>query len=130
MFGNTFRCSLCDFEWLSGWSHHVGGQFLICRSCGTPILAGGGVSCWGPKAGERLQIFCGLRDNWQPSGRFVIAPANRISQDGVSMFTDALQDIICPHCHAAKAVTDDLQAGEICPHCKRGTVQKLGTCIY
>jgi hypothetical protein len=132
MFGNTFKCSDCDFEWCSGWSHHAGGQFLICRTCGTQILAGGGASCWRPKAGEQLQLFCWLDDKLQPSGVFVSAPATvPISEDGVFMFTDSLPDLTCPHCHATKTVTDHLQAGETCPKCKRGSVQKSpGVCTY
>ena len=130
MFGDCFKCSACDFDWGSGWSHHEGGQLLICRSCGTRILAGDGASCWGPTAGEKLQIFYQRKNKWKASGEFITARANRISEDGVFRFTNALKDITCPKCHAAETVTDDLQTGEVCPQCQRGTVQKSGSCIY
>src|ERR1041385_9085997 len=126
MFGRNFGCSKCNFEWGTGWSHHVGGQFLICRSCGTPILAGRGTCCWGPKSGERLELFCYLGEEWQPSGIFVtVPPDGRATED--SMLPDVVREgIACPHCHATSAVTDTLLAGQPCPKCKRGIVEERG----
>src|SRR6185437_737834 len=130
MFGRHFGCSVCDFDWAMGWSHHVGGQFLICRSCGTYILASDGKSCWGAKNGERLRLFCGSADGWQPLEIFITVPKVRL-ENGISLFGNAVDGgIDCPQCGAKGAVTDTLQEGEPCPQCKCGLVEERGSCIY
>jgi hypothetical protein len=130
MFGQNFGCSTCDFEWLSGWSHHIGGQFLLCRSCCTPLLAGGGKSNWSPKPGEQLELFYGLKESWHPSGMFITVPATGVPANAFQFSVLVQQGIPCPTCHATSAVTDSLKAGEPCPKCKRGFVEERGTCIF
>src|SRR5262249_14301747 len=104
--------------------------FLICRSCGTPILVGGGTSCWGPKPGEQLQLFCFQRNSYQASGIFITVPDEiRATEDW--LFPDLVKAVVsCPHCHTAGSVTDTLQEGEACPQCRHGTVQDRGSSIY
>ena len=84
MHGEVFRCTSCDFDFSSGWSHHAGGQFLVCRECGTHYVLGGGESCWSARAGEHLQLQflpCdaegGRRDRYSSRGPRPCRPRRR-----------------------------------------------------
>ena len=123
MFGEVFHCSACDFEFTSGWSHHAGGQFLVCRDCGTHFLAGGGSSCWGPQPDERLQLF---------QYRYV-KRLKRSVLEPTAVFrlpSDPLEPLACPACHHRGRLTDILVAGESCPGCHAGVIEHRGGCIY
>src|SRR4051812_17366438 len=68
VFGNVYRCTKCRFSFSSGWSHHEGGQLLVCKTCGKHYVLGGGQSCWGAKDGERLQLLAGNEEEQVPTG--------------------------------------------------------------
>jgi hypothetical protein len=53
---------------LRGWSHHEGGQLLVCKACGMLYVLGGGQSRWGAKNGERLQLWSGNEEEQIPTG--------------------------------------------------------------
>lgn len=141
MFGRVYRCSRssrswwqwfrCNFDFSSGWSHHDGGQSLVCRACATHFVLGGGQSCWGPERGERLQLFVG-RGNRSPTGNHVVvdfAISKMVEQeDGVWVLV--FDDIPCPKCGKAGVLTQSLRAGERCPKCRSGHIRDEGKCIY
>ena len=131
MLGREYHCSDCDFEFLSSWSHHVGGQFLVCRTCAMCVVLGGGTSCWGPTDGEYL-AFVG-EDGKQPAtGEPVrvcaIGPAAGEMEDGISRLD--FGPVRCPACGGDDALSQTLEVGEPCPKCRQGHVEDGGICIY
>ena len=124
MFGEVFNCSVCDFQFNTGWSHHVGGQFLICRDCVTRFVIGGGSSCWGPVPGERLQLFQECYKK-RPKKRNILVPT------GIFLLpSDPLEPLACPACHRVGSMTTKLMAGECCPKCRKAAIVSGGECEY
>ena len=134
MFGNTYRCSDCDFEFCSGWSHHSAGQHLVCRNCATYFTLGGGESVWGTHAGERLQFFAFDGEKENPTGVFVIVEENSLAFgklqgiDGVSQVKFGQVD--CPVCGVHDTMAQWFESGQKCPQCKNGSIVYSGACIY
>lgn len=132
MFGNVYRCTKCRFSFSSGWSHHEGGQLLVCRACGTHYVLGGGKSCWGAKNGERLQLLAGNEEEQLPTGAsaLVSVPKPHLAKkwDGVSLLQ--FDDIPCPGCGGKNVLVQSLEEQSPCPACGTGVVEKEGTCIY
>lgn len=132
MFGNDYECSNCRFSFSSGWSHHAGGQFLICKACGTHYLLGNGQSCWGVKDGERLQLLMGCEDKHVPTGLTAVVrrpkPEASTQRDGVSLLQ--FDDIPCPNCGGNNVLVQSLEVESACPACGTGFVKMAGTCIY
>ena len=131
MLGREYHCSDCDFEFLSGWSHHVGGQFLVCRTCARCFVLGGGTSCWGPTDGEYLRLVG--EDGKQPvSGGPVrvstIRPSGGETDDGISRL--GFGPVRCPTCGSDDAITQTLEAGDWCPKCRHGHIEDGSTCVY
>jgi hypothetical protein len=132
VFGNEYRCTKCRFEFSSGWSHHAGGQLLVCKACAKHYVLGGGQSCWGAKDGEWLQLLTG-NDNDQDSTGVRVAvsvpkPDDMNKWDGV--FLLEFEDIPCPSCGGKNALVQTLEEESPCPACRTGLVKKEGTCIY
>jgi hypothetical protein len=132
MFGRVYRCTSCDFDFSSGWSHHAGGQLLVCCDCGTHFVLGGGRSCWGARTGEDLQLFQRDGERDIPIGMRVVIRVRAVpggeSWDGISYLD--LPDLACPHCDRPGALVQSLQEHQPCPACHRGTVVVAGSCIY
>ncbi len=133
MFGNEFRCTHCQFEFSSGWSHHAGGQLLVCKVCGKHYVLGGGQSCWGAKNGEQLQLFAANEEGDRvPTGVIVVVSVPRPDPaekwDGVSLLQ--FDDIPCPGCGGRNVLVQSLEEESPCPACGKGVVKKEGTCIY
>ncbi len=132
MFGNVYHCTKCKFSFLSGWSHHEGGQFLVCAACGTRYILGGGQSCWGAQNGERLQLFTRAKEDDVPTGITVVVSQLRGDSaedwDGVSMLQ--FDDIPCPSCRGSNILTQSPEEDTPCPASGTGVLKKEGRCIY
>jgi Zn finger protein HypA/HybF involved in hydrogenase expression len=131
MFGRVYRCSNCPFDFSTGWSHHAGGQLLICPVCGEHYILGAGRSYWGAKDGEQLQLLRGTENKDIPTGVSVtvenVRPGEDEEWDGVSFLR--FEDIRCTAC-AESALVQDLSEGASCPSCHTGVIRTEGTCIY
>jgi DNA-directed RNA polymerase subunit RPC12/RpoP len=132
VFGKVYQCTKCRFSFSSGWSHHQGGQLLVCKACGKHYVLGGGISCWGAKDGECLQLLTGNEEDQVPTGVNVAVnvpkPDPTKKWDGVSLL--AFADILCPSCGGKNPLVQSLEEGSPCPACGTGLVKKDGTCIY
>lgn len=131
MFGRVYHCNQCDFEFASGWSHHEGGQLLVCRACAAHFVLGGGESCWGAGDDEVLQLFAEHGDGSPTGIRLRIRdaePSPGETWEGVSRL--AFDDVACPACGRAASLTQSLGAGEECPGCHAGQIEDRGRCIY
>jgi ribosomal protein S27E/DNA-directed RNA polymerase subunit RPC12/RpoP len=132
VFGNVYRCTKCRFSFSSGWSHHEGGQLLVCTACSKHYVLGGGQSCWGAKNGECLQLLTGNKEGQVPTGVNVVVnvskPDSAKKWDGV--FLLQFEDIPCPGCGGRNVIVQSLEEESPCPACGRGVVKKDGTCIY
>jgi uncharacterized protein YbaR (Trm112 family) len=132
--GKVFRCTSCDFDFSSGWSHHAGGQFLVCRECGTLYVLGGGDSCWRARTGEHLELrfLPGEAEGDVATGPRVMVRVRAVPDgqewDGVSYLD--LPELACPRCNRPDALVQSLEEDLPCPACHRGTTVVLGTCIY
>jgi hypothetical protein len=124
MFGHIYRCSKCPFSFNSGWSHHEGGQLLICKACGQDYVLGRGQSCWGTKEGERLQLMTRNEETRTPTGINtvvkVVQPEPGNKSDGVSVLQ--LDKIPCPKCKCENSLVQTLEQQSPCPICKTGVV--------
>ena len=131
MLGNNYRCSLCPFEFSCGWSHHVGGQFLVCPGCGEQFILANPRSCWGVKDGDQLELMDATEVGQTPIGIRVTAtnlkPESDTEWDGVCLLR--FDDIACPSCGSA-ALVQTLPEGNLCPSCHKGVIVAAGTCIY
>ena len=135
MFGITYHCDQCDFEFCSGWSHHASGQFMVCSNCGCDYVLAGGESCWGTHAGERLQLFAIDGENDVPTGCFTTVReksmdelANAQAADGVSRLE--LDPLQCPNCKMTNTMLQWFNNGDQCPRCRAGHIRQRGSCIY
>ena len=132
MFGNVYRCSKCRVSFSSGWSHHEGGQLLVCKACAEHYVLGGGQSCWGAKNGERLQLLSGNEEEQTPTGFSVVVSVARPDPgkrwDGVALLV--FDDLPCPNCQRVNVLVQELEEGSPCPSCGAGVVKAEGTCIY
>jgi len=130
--GVNYRCVNCRFSFSSGWSHHAGGQFLVCTACGGHYVLGGGRSCWGAKSGEHLQLLAGGEEDLIPTGVSVVVgvpPLDAATKwDGVSLLE--FDPVACPGCGALGTLAQLLEDGARCPGCREGIVKRAGTCIY
>ena len=132
MFGNVYQCSKCRFSFSSGWSHHEGGQLLVCNSCGEHYVLGGGRSCWGAQNGERLQLLTDHEERQVPTGESAVVtvpkPDPTKQWDGVSRLQ--FDDLPCQRCGGKNTLVQALDEQSSCPACGTGLVKKEGTCIY
>jgi hypothetical protein len=132
MLGNVFRCSSCDFELSSGWSHHAGGQLLVCRDCGEHYVLGDGQSCWGVRPGEQLHLLKAEGEEVVRAGVSVPAQVRpvpaRETWDGVTYLD--FPDLPCPRCGGPDALVQTLEEWQPCPACTRGAIVNAGSCIY
>jgi hypothetical protein len=130
MLGRQYYCDRCDLEFCSGWSHHAGGQLLICNQCATYFVLGGGESPWDPRSGETLTLF--RRDengNSQTPFRTQVTLIERCDEwDGIIRIE--LQENRCPVCNATQSLMQELAIGAKCPRCGDGSVTDGGECIY
>jgi len=131
MLGRVYRCSNCPFDFSTGWSHHAGGQLLVCPVCGEHYILSAGQSCWGAKDGEQLQLMRSTEYKDIATGVSVtvenVRPSEQEDWDGVSFLR--FEDIRCAACEGSVLV-QDLSEGVICPLCRTGTIRAQGTCIY
>ena len=139
MFGEVFTCPSCEFEFCTGWSHHAGGQFLICRECATRYLAGEGVSPWGAKCGAQLKllryVYVKRRRGWeyQDTGIVLTVGERNLSEEAsVFLYFDGenLSHLSCPACSKAGSLVGTLNVGDRCPRCRAGIFGEPDTCIY
>lgn len=132
MFGEVFHCTECEFNFCSGWSHHTGGQHLVCQFCGDLFSLGGGESCWGAKPGELLQLFALVGEDDVPVGVTVEAKLRKTAPgekwDGIAYLE--VPELACPHCKHTNGLVQTLPSSLQCPKCKSGTVVGGGSCIY
>ena len=132
MLGKIYHCSMCDFEFNSGWSHHAGGQFVFCVDCGADFVLGGGRSNWGVIDGEMLNLLKSGGEEMGPTGIATAVrnrkPAPHEEWDGVSFVE--YDEMICPACDAIGAIEQRLSSGARCPKCHDGKIEMAGWCIY
>lgn len=132
MLGHNFKCDRCDFEFCSGWSHRAGGQLLVCPSCGSQYILGGGQSEWGPCEGETLRLFTGGLHAVIPtdiSTAIHILPAPDDEEwDGVVRLD--VDGLCCPQCSARETLTQEFDKDQRCPACREGKIKRHGSCIY
>ena len=129
MMGKLYTCSACDFDFASGWSHHAGGQFVACCSCGSQFALCDGESAWGAKEGETLRLRRLATDEFtQVSVVVNLAPMPSDNDgDGVSFLQ--FNEFPCPDCDKLDIV-QSFTADTRCPLCKDGEITQTGTCIY
>jgi len=131
MQGNEYACSDCDFEFCSGWSHHAGGQFIVCRCCGTKFILGGGNSCWGSQVDETLQVI-----RCDGSNQFLGIEVRVMNKSFMDPDDEALvpylrfDDIPCPDCKENNEIVQKFNPDDPCPRCPTGKINITGTCIY
>ena len=130
MLGYSFGCNNCDFEFCSGWSHHVGGQFLVCSKCATQYILGGGSSCWGPRDGETLELLGQTSAGVGPTGIRAIAHTSKTDCAWNGVVKLRLDAVECPTCHSLNSLVQSFEKNAPCPSCKSGTINKDGSCIY
>jgi hypothetical protein len=132
LFGTTYHCTQCDFEFCSGWSHHAGGQFFVCKHCRADFVLGGGQSAWGPRPNEQLEFFLIGADGQLSTGRHVTVERQSQEQNtvGQSVLVLDIDAVPCPHCQREGMLAQFFEPGETCPQCRTGIIERQGTCIY
>ena len=135
MFGVTYNCDNCDFDFCSGWSHHASGQFMVCSNCGFDYVLTGGDSCWGTKEGERLQLFAFDGENDVPTGCFTTVRGKSSDELAKAQMTDGvsrlqLDPLQCPNCNKTDSMLQWFNDGDPCPSCDGGRIKQRGSCIY
>jgi len=139
MLGEIFRCSDCTFEFASGWSHHSGGQHLVCRVCGEEFIAKDGASIWGPQAGEELTLYHNryrkrIKRYQLKKTQLTITATDENSDDAPAgcfyCLTSPLLSISCPVCDQLGSIVEKLENGSRCPKCNDGVISLDGDCIY
>jgi hypothetical protein len=133
MLGRTFRCSACPFEFGTGWSHHDGGQFVLCRNCLAYFVAQSARTPWHAEDGETLELARLLEEEpWRsPTGTTVIYRTAGCNHDGIFLgLSSSLATIPCPACKHASSLVETLLVGDACPQCKTGEIRDDGICIY
>lgn len=128
-FGQSCKCSACEFTFHSGHNHHTGSSCVICRSC----LARFELrtrSFWGPEAAELIELQKvneqlvykhkrkppRVERSWEPTGEFLLAEPI----EGSTLVSYPIQEIRCPSCKASGQLALDFETGEVCPECKHG----------
>ena len=132
MMGHNYKCDQCDFEFCSGWSHHAGGQFLVCPSCAAQYILGDGQSEWGPRDGETLRLLeLGLEID-EPTevttAIHVLPMASDEDWDGVVRLE--VGNLFCPKCDEHEKLIQEFDEDQSCPACHKGKVERRGSCIY
>jgi len=134
MLGHSYECTKCDFEFCSGWSHHAGGQSIVCAQCGAHFLLGEGQSPWSPRDGETLQLMEHGSEQGAdaPTGISTVvhyaSPREGQEWDGiVRLLTEPL---ICPRCNGQEALIQEFDADARCPACRTGTIKRRSSIIY
>jgi hypothetical protein len=127
MFGESFRCTKCEFDFTTGWSHHASGAFCVCAGCGAKFLITSS-NAWGP--GDREP--CELRLSGKIStGVFVtVLEKCTISARGTPLYGFDFSAVRCPNCGAAEQFMVTLADGSACPRCKEGRIEYYGSAIY
>jgi rubredoxin len=139
MFGESFRCDECGFTFLSGWSHHTGGQHLVCSSCGGDFIAKDGSSVWGSEPGEKLSIYQNVYKKKVKNFTLVKTNLTIIATDEhpadapmgcFYRLTTPLRSLACPACKESGVLVERLKDGCSCPLCKKGRIADGGKIIY
>ena len=132
MMGNTYGCGNCEFEFCSGWSHHAGGQFLVCPSCASQYILGHGQSEWGPSEGETLRLVeLGVDLDYPTAIASVIHILPMVDNeewDGVVRLD--VGDLRCPKCEEHEKLIQEFNELAGCPQCHVGKIELQGSCIY
>ena len=136
-----FKCSTCDFEFNSGWSHHEWGAPLVCTNCACKFKVISEKSPWGPSPDEVLPVY--RRSNkkkpkrnggsvFQPTGLTIIGRDSPTVIDGktVHFVQVSPASLTCPQCNSAGTIVSSFVAGESCPKCHKGKVVDLGEVEY
>jgi hypothetical protein len=128
MFGDIFRCTKCEFDFSTGWSHHASGAFCVCVACGTQFVITGR-SEWGPGERERCELVHLGGDG--PTGAFATAlESGTMSPHGSPLPGFNFSDVRCPACGALEQFRLTLTDGSPCPRCKEGRVEYHGAAVY
>jgi hypothetical protein len=139
MFGDSFKCTKCEFEFSNGWNHHAGGQGLVCIGCGTRFTAFDKEWSFGPGRKQQLRLIqtvynkakkkFGMKDTGIKL-RLSEKP-NPAATDGVGLwFHESLEKLDCPACGKTGGVVETIINDPPCPRCRKGKVVKYGSCIY
>lgn len=132
MMGHSYKCDSCDFEFCSGWSHHAGGQFLVCPSCASQYILGDGQSQWDPREGETLRLLKVGLETVEPTEAstviHVLPRANDEEWDGVVRLD--IGTLRCPQCNNQESLIQEFDEDQCCPACQEGTIERQGSCIY
>lgn len=128
-FGQSCKCSACDFTLCSGHSHHSGSSAALCGAClarfELPTR-----DAWGPEVGELIELHTvhrmpgGKRRRptveWQlkPTGEYLLAEP---LGDG-RFVRYAIEDARCPCCKESGRLVTDFETGDSCPACGGGTL--------
>ena len=129
--GKQYRCTKCDLEFCSGWSHHAGGQFLICCDCGSDFVLGGGASSFGAVENESLQLFHFEPRSLIPNLTVVVkSDVTNVADDWDGLCQLKFDDFPCPNCNRSNSIAQSLDGITECPKCRDGHVVPDGSCIY
>jgi len=131
MLGRTYHCSNCEFDHQSGWSHHAGGQFLSCQTCGSSFVLRG-ESPWAPREGEilHLQQLDDVAQRTTISRRVRIEMPNTADGDWDGVLVLQFEPIDCPCCLAIGSLVQSYEDGAQCPKCREARMFDTGSCIY
>mgnify|MGYP007046955198 CR=1 FL=1 len=132
MMGHSYSCDRCDFEFCSGWSHHAGGLFVVCPSCAAQFTLGDGQSEWGPREGETLRLMALGPDGEEPTEiRAVIHILPRENDEEWDLVVRLnFGNVPCPQCDTDEKLIQEFDAGQSCPQCHEGKIERTGSCIY
>ncbi len=126
MFGEVFRCDACQFEFLTGWSHHEAGQLLLCVGCSTKFKAVSTENRWGPQSGVPLRLIRYVVQEEGPrlpvDTGIVLMPSDTVrpgTEWGTYYFMhEVLPSLSCPCCKLVGSIVETLDEEVACPKCK------------
>ena len=146
--GYHFSCSECDFNMLTGWSHHRKSDKCVCINCGIIFSIKGFKSSWGVEDGEVCNLYQPIeykkqrKKNRDRPTQFdtkvqVVAEMSEkeiiLDSDKtvtIKILTFSLRDTSCPSCYKLGSLKLSLEVGDKCPKCKVGNIKNQGQIMY
>ncbi|MFZ5637136.1 MAG: hypothetical protein ACOY82_11215 [Pseudomonadota bacterium] len=126
-FGQWCKCNRCDFDFMSGHSHHSGSSKAICTACFS-FFSLPTENIWGPRVGElivlhrllvtaedRQDALRAYQANSVPTDAFIVIEKS----DGVGV-RYPMERVSCPDCLSHGTVAIDFDDGQTCPQCTVG----------
>jgi len=138
-FGQHCSCDSCEFEFLSGHSHHTGAGDAVCTQCDARYCLPS-KSSWGPDFDELVELHSthaepvrhrGRRKNIlyhnvvrEPTGQHILAV--RIEVEGLPYPRVAfagVDELECTTCKSRGSIVLDFNQSDACPRCKTGKLK-------